>query len=442
VRIVHISAYDASGGAARAAYRLHDGLRRIGQESFMFVAHKATDDPFVFELVRSSNPLDRLLQRVHQKSMSRRLARYQASRPAGLEPFTEDCGEFVKGICKQIPTCDVINLHWVAGFVDYVTFFQNCALRYPIVWTLHDMNPFTGGCHYDEGCMRYRSSCGACPQLGSQEDKDLSRRVWTRKQKAFAFVPPGRMRIVADSRWLAAEARRSSLLRNFPITSIYYGLDVDTFSPRNKLQARGALGIPSGVSVIMFAADSVTNRRKGLATLAGALAGIAPQLDLLLLSVGRGKPAISETVPHMHFGNIGSDRLLSVLYSAADVFVIPSTQEAFGQTALEAMACGTPVIGSEVGGIAEIVRHGVTGYLVPALDSSKLSEVLISLLYDPNRRTEMSDNCRHMVLAEHTLEMQARRYSQLYEIMLGNRRVGRGMGGAFIEDVVNNESRL
>lgn len=436
MRIVHIGTCDSSGGAFRAAYRLHDGLRRIGQDSFMFVASKLTDDPSVLELVRASNPLGRLLRRIHRERIHRRFSRYHTSRPAGLESFTEDCSEYGTNIGEQIPVCDIVNVHWVAGFVDYVPFLQNCASRYPIVWTLHDMNPFTGGCHYNEGCMKYCGSCGACPQLGSQEDKDLSRRVWTRKQKAFAAVPPGRMHIVADSRWLAAEARRSSLLGRFPISPIYYGLDADTFTPRSKLQARGVLGIPLGPSVIMFAADSVTNRRKGLATLADALARMANRLDVLLLSVGRGKPAISETVPHMHFGHVGSDRLLSVLYSAADVFVIPSVQEAFGQTAMEAMACGTPVIGSEVGGIPEIVRHGVTGLLVPACDSSKLSEALTALLQDPIRRAEMSNNCRRMVLAEHTLEIQARRYLQLYEAMLGDRRAGGGQVGSPVDAVV------
>lgn len=173
----------------------------------------------------------------------------------------------------------------------------------------------------------------------------------------------------------------------------------------------------------MFAAELMTIRRKGLGTLVEAMNEMAAQKNLVLLSVGRRMPELPAAIPHFHFGHVNSDVFLSILYSAADVFVIPSVQEAFGQTALEAMACGTPVVDSAVGGIPEIVQDDVTGYLVPALSAGALSEAILRLLKDPEKRAGMSEQCRRLVLENHTLEVQARRYETLYhEIGAGKAR--------------------
>jgi glycosyltransferase involved in cell wall biosynthesis len=414
VRILHISTEDTSGGAARAASRLHTGLLRLGHDSKMLVAQRTSDDPTVARINRAATPYRSLVRAMDRYQISRSLKPYVKSRPAGLDRFSVDRSEYAVDLIDGIPEADVVNLHWVADFVDYQKFFKCHGKRFPLVWTLHDMNVFTGGCHYDEGCEKFAASCGACPQLGSTGEHDLSRKVWSRKQKAFEHVAAGNLHIVADSEWLAGEATRSSLLRGLPITAIHYGLDAETFAPRNKLHARGALGIPADASVIMFAAELMTIRRKGLGTLVEAMHELAAQRNLMLLSVGRRMPELPAAVPHFHFGHVSSDFFLSILYSAADLFVIPSVQEAFGQTALEAMACGTPVVGSAVGGIPEIVQNGVTGFLVPASSPGALRDAILKLLEYVDQRSVMSANCRRLVLENHTLEVQARRYENLY----------------------------
>jgi glycosyltransferase involved in cell wall biosynthesis len=413
VRILHISTEDISGGAARAASRLHAGLLRLGHDSKMLVAQRTSDDPTVVRIDRVATPYRSLVRAIDRYEISRSLKPYVKSRPAGLDRFSVDRSEYAVDLRDGIPDADLVNLHWVADFVDYVEFFKCHGKRAPLVWTLHDMNVFTGGCHYDEDCGKFAASCGACPQLGSTDWHDLSREVWLRKTKAFERAT-GNLHIVADSEWLAGEAARSSLLRGLPITAIHYGLDTETFAPRNKLHARGALGIPADTSVIMFAAELMTIRRKGLGTLVEAIHEMAAQRNLMLLSVGRRMPELPPAIPHFHFGHVSSDFFLSILYSAADLFVIPSVQEAFGQTALEAMACGTPVVGARVGGIKEIVQDGVTGLLVPALSPGELRDAILRLLKGPEKRTAMSANCRRLVLENHTLEAQARRYESLY----------------------------
>ena len=420
MKILHLNTHQF-GGAARAVHRLHAGLRRLGHDSILFLPNWSTADPDVMELNHGSSLLTRLARRVRRRRIHGSFARYQA-RPDGYELFSDDRSEYGPELPRQLPRSDVIHLHWVAGFVDYTSFFARALIQTPVVWSLHDMNAFTGGCHYDDGCGKYAASCGACPQLGSREEDDLSRQIWRRKREALAGLRPGGLHIVANCQWLAAEAARSSVLQGHPVSLIPYGLDVETFAPRDRLHARSVLGVPADAAVVLFVADIVTNRRKGFAVLAEALAGLSRPPNLFLLSLGSGTPALSAGMPHIHFGHVAGDRLLSVIYSAADVFVIPSLQDAFPQTALEAIACGTPVIGSAVGGIPDIVRPGVTGYLVPPRDARALGAVIAELLENPARRAEMSANCRRIAGEEYSLEVQARRYAQLYEKVLADFR--------------------
>ena len=431
LKITHLSTEDISGGAARAAARLHAGLLRIGHDSRMVVAHRSSDDPAVSTLTRAASPYKSMVRAIERSRIQRGFLPYVKSRPAGSDMFSDDRSDYAADLPDGISPSDVMNLHWVAGFVDYARFFAIYGKSVPVIWTLHDMNVFTGGCHYDEGCGKFTAACGACPQLGSTDQNDLSRKIWSRKTKTFERLDATDLSIVADSKWLASEASRSSLLRKFPITSIPYGLDTETFSPRNRPDVRGALGIPLDASVIMFAAEVMTIKRKGLPTLVDALRAMAATANLLLLSVGRRMPDLPASIPHRYFGHVNSDVFLSLLYSAADVFVIPSIQEAFGQTALEAMACGTPVIGSAVGGIPEIVADNVTGYLVPPSSPEALRHAIVKLLSDPEKRAEMSANCRRVVLEGHTLEAQARSYEGVYRKMVRtDQKSGRNSGHA------------
>ncbi len=418
LRVVHVASSDVNGGAARAANRLHQGLRLLGHDSRMLVAQRLGDDPSVVSFFPSRRFPDRVARVLRRRRIAADFAPYRATRPAGFEAFSDDRSEYGPEVPRQLPPCDVVNLHWVAGFVDYEAMLAGIPRGVPVVWTLHDMNVFTGGCHYDDGCGRFARACGACPQLGSRDEHDLSRQVWLRKRNVFGAA--GRpLHVVADSEWLAAEARRSSALAGVPVTSILYGLDTGVFAPRDPAAARAELGIPAGARVVLFVADSVENRRKGFPLLLEALGGMRDAPGLLLLSIGRGRPAVPGGLPHLHFEHVASDRLLSILYSAADVFVIPSLQEAFGQTALEAMACGTPVVGFDAGGIPEMVRPGVTGLLARCGDVAGLREAVLALLSDDELRARMGASCRELAAREHGLEVQARRYAELYRALLG-----------------------
>ena len=425
MRIVHVSTSDVRGGASRAAFRLHQGLRRLGHDSSMLVWDRAGCDPAVRAFVPSTGLVDRVARRVRQRGI---VSDLRAVRSGGHELFTHHRSQFGPEVARQLPECDVLQLHWTSGFLDYPDFFRNLPPGVPVVWTLHDMNPFTGGCHYDGGCGGYRRACGSCPQLVSGVERDLSRRVWLGKHEALSQLGRRPVHVVADSDWLAEEARQSSLLGGFPVSTIYYGLDTAVFAPRGRAAARRALGIPEGARVVLFVADSVEDRRKGLSYLVEALAGTAGDPDLLLVSIGRGDPAIGEGARHLHLGRVDDDDRLSLVYSAADVFVIPSLQEAFGQTALESVSCGTPVVGFAAGGIPEIVRPGVTGALGPPGDAAALRGAVESILRDPEEAARLSESCRRVALEEHGLERQARRYVDLYSGLLGKPGASAGSG--------------
>ncbi|MFH1130453.1 MAG: glycosyltransferase family 4 protein [Pseudomonadota bacterium] len=420
VKVIQIDTLAVGGGAARAAYRLTVALRRLGVDSTKLVE---SHDIYRPEVELFDKPMDlssRVIRVLRREYLRLGIARYRETELLGNEFFTEDRSKYGASLVSRLRDCDVINLHWIGGFVDIPSFFTKVPQRTPVVWTLHDMNPFTGGCHYDHGCGRFIGSCGACPQLGSNQKRDFSRQIWQRKKNAFDKVEPEWLQLVAASSWISDVVKTSSLMGRFPVTVIPHGLDLEVFAPRNRSFARTILGIPQEAKVVLFSAHALETRRKGFPVLVEALAELKKIPSLLLVSLGHGASEIPGHLEYMRLGHVDNERLLSLVYSAADIFVAPSLQEMFGLTVLEAMACGTPAVGSDVGGIREIIRHDVSGLLVPPGDPKLLGSAISELLNDPARLTTMSEDCRRIAIEEYDIELQARRYLELYEKVLAH----------------------
>src|ERR1019366_4607030 len=196
------------------------------------------------------------------------------------------------------------------------------------------------------------------------------------------------------------------------------GLDVEAFAPRNRAFARDTLGLPQQAKVLLFAAHTVSERRKGFSLLVEALAGLREDPNLFLLAVG-GYSAVEQIgIPCCPLGYISNERLLSIVYSAADLCVVPALQETGPMIAIESLACGTPVVGFPAGDMPDIVRPGLTGLLVPLGDSQALREGIRGMLARPEALAEMRLNCRQIAVGEYSLEILARRYISLYETML------------------------
>ncbi len=378
----------------------------------MLVASRFSDDPHVTEIVRSRNLMARLRRRGWRHVLRWSEARYASTRRAPY--FFDDRSELGADLVRQLPPCEVFNLHVICKFADFRSFFRSIARRSSLVWTLHDPIPFTGGCHHFDSCRRFNDGCGACPELGSSDESDLSHEIWQRKKAAYSYIPDGRLHLVAPSRWLAGEARQSKLLGRFPVSVIPYGLDTEVFSPRNRAAARDVLGILPGTRMILFAASSIRNPKKGFTMLAEALAPLPADAGIQLVSVGSNAVSPNIRLPHMTLGYVENDRILSLIYSAADLYVTPTLVEAMGNTVMESMSCGTPVVGFDTGGVPDMVRNGVSGFVVPKGDTAALRHAILRVLDNPALRAELAANCRRIAVAEYDLLIQARRYLELY----------------------------
>lgn len=415
LRTLQVCSSDLSGGAARAAWRLYRGLRVIGEPSTMFVWNRRSDDEHVVHFAPPRDTMNLVRRRARSVWINRIWQCRPRSVAPGYDAFTEDRSRFGKTPLAQMPEADIINLHWIAGMLDLSTLID-MTLWQPVVWTLHDMNPFTGGCHFDMSCGRWLFDCGCCPQLLSMRKSDRSHYSFLRKNRIYSRLPSSRFSIVAPSRYMADLARSSPLLERFDVRAIPNGLDAEVFSPTDKMTARRQLGLPLERPIVLFVAQSVENRRKGCQFTIDALKGLGDRLTLV--SVGSGKSAGGDS--QIHLGEIGDDRRLSLIYSAADVFAMTSIQDNLPNTILEAMACRTPTVAFDVGGIGEMVRPGRTGALVSAGDVGALRSAILELLGNSQMLEALRQNCRQVVELEYTLIHQAKAYRELYGQVLSN----------------------
>ena len=413
LRVTQVSTSDEIGGAARATHRLHRALRVAGVESRMLVAHRRQRDARadVVEL-NAAAPAPAFLGQALFR-LGRRWHRPPVRRAGAFFTFDWSCTGW--RLPSQLPETDVLNLHWVADLLDYRT-LPRLAGHAPVVWTFHDMNAFTGGCHYSGGCERFRGMCGACPQLATSDGEwDLTRRVLLRKQAAFARLPRDRFVVVCPSAWLAAQAGHSVLLQGCDIRVIPNGIDTREFSPVEKGEARRRLRLPANAKIVLFVADSVTDQRKGLPLLRDAVAALRTVPGILVVTLGRNPGGLEFDVPCRHLGELSDAARLRDAYGAADVFAIPTREDNLPNTILEAMACGTPVVGFRVGGVGEAIVDRCTGLLAEPENANDLAVALRRMLTDGELRRTCADNGRRRAEVEYGVELQAQRYLVLYE---------------------------
>jgi glycosyltransferase involved in cell wall biosynthesis len=371
-----------------------------------------------------------LARRWRQKQIDDARRPYADTRPRTASFFSDDRSMYADQVTAQLPDCALVHLHWVAGLIDYRTFFQTLPPHVPIVWTLHDMNPFTGGCHVAYDCDQYRGTCGSCPQLGSHDAGDLTNVIHDRKRQAFDTLPADRLHIVTPSRWMADQARNSSLLARYPITHIPYGVDTTLFAPRDRRFARDVCQIPQDATVILFVAYRLDSPVKGLGTLASALDGVRPHAPLCLVTGGEGTPPVDVPARHLNVGYEGNERVMALLYAAADLVAVPSVLDNLPSTVLEAMACGVPVVGSAVGGIRDMIRPDETGLLVPPGDVGALRDAIQRLLDNRDICTAMAAEARRVAVAEYDRSIEGRRILELYKAMMAGSPTDKGVPDA------------
>lgn len=402
-----LSTADIDGGAARAAYRLHQGLQAIAVPSQMLVSSKLSFDKTV----------------IAQKTALTKLGTLVNGWPLKVYPkrdrtmFSPQWFPDQVGVKAAQLNPDLINLHWVCnGYLQIETLAK---LNKPLVWTLHDMWPFTGGCHYTQECDRYTNSCGACPQLKSNKNRDLSHSIWKRKLRSWKDLD---LTVVAPSFWLAQCAKASSLFKDFRVEVIPHGLNTEIYKPIERQFARRLLNLPGDKQLVLFGAASgaVGDSRKGFHLLQSALqklskAGWQDKIELVIFGASQSDRPIDLGFRTHYLGRLHDDIALALVYSAADVMIVPSIQEAFGQTATESIACGTPVVSFKATGLKDIVAHQQTGYLANPFEVEDLAKGIAWVLEDNERYQKMRVSAREKAEREFTLELQAQRYLSLFK---------------------------
>lgn len=401
-----LNSYDV-GGAARAVLRLNKGLQSIGIESQVQVQFQSK------KLNGIESP------QMWQEKFAARLKIYLDALPVRFykkRPLLNFTPAFVPDtILKRIDRLkpDIIHLNWMAnGFLRLENLKK---FNRPLVWTLHDSWAFTGGCHTPFGCTKYCQCCGACPVLGSNNEYDLSRWVHFRKRRAWKDL---NLTIVTPSNWLADCARSSSLFRNNYVQVIPNGLDTSVFMPYDKSLARQFLHLPINKKIILFGAkNATTDRNKGYHNVLESLEKLATKSSYEFVIFGSShniKTHIDGINIH-HFGVIDDDTILSKLYSAADVMVVPSIQESFGQTASEAMSCGTPVVAFATTGLIDIIDHQQNGFLARPYDTGALADGIEWIFNEIGRSNSLSLLARKKAEAVFSIEHVASQYAELYD---------------------------
>lgn len=412
MRIVHVTAFDSLGGAGRTAYRLHAGLLARGVDSQMFVRVKDRDDPTVHAAASAADRVWPLL-RDRLERIPRKLYRRRRNTPFTAALYGSTSIQQLAALRPRI-----VHLHWLGP--AFVQLGDVRSLGVPVVWTLHDSWPFTGGCHVPPDCDRFRERCGRCPALGSAATRDLSRLGWLRKRRALRGL---NLVAVTPSRWMAERARSSSLLGSTPVLVIPNGLDTDLFRPVDQAVARQVLRIPGGRPVLLYGAMyGNLDPNKGLDLLREALQRLpdhgVPAVRLLVLGSGR-VPGLD--LPHVEVQSLGivtSDEMIVMALNAADAAVVPSRLENFPNAALEAAACGRPVAAFDTSGIPEIVRDGETGRLARAFDAADLARAIGDLLGDPAASRAMGERARRRAVEGHSIPAFVSPYAGLYERMM------------------------
>jgi len=383
----------------------------------MLVRHKHTNDPRVQTYTGPRDLWSRADRTLRRAWINHR---EKQSRASGIAGLTDPRADLLRTAVPELADADIINLHKTEHFADVPALLACLPASKPVVITLHDLSPITGGCDYPGECDRFTKQCGRCPLLGAHREQDYSRMIFQKRQAAYGTRQ--NFALAANSQWTWENARRSGLTAGCRNEVIHYGLDQTIYHPENRAIAREAFGIHPGEQVICFAAHDLSLKHKGGAQLAAALAGLNFTGTIHLLTMGAGRIKAPAQFRHTHFGRIESDQLQSLIYRAADVFVIPSLDEAFGQTALEAVACGTVVAGFAVGGIVDIVHNNLNGLLVQRGDPAALSGALNNLLRDEALRSRWRETCVTWISARFSYAKNAAKYIALYESLFRPRQ--------------------
>ena len=427
MKVTHFSTFDTAGGAARAALRLHEALLRADCDSHMVVLRKFGTSTHCERVLPGGWRNEARLEAV---ATLNNVVKYRYRADEAFSHEIDSLSAPTSGLLRRAQGSTILNLHWTR---ELVTAHQARTLAErtgaAVVWTLMDLAPLTGGCHYMIGCERYTQRCGCCPRLRSTREWDASRRNWNRRRREYARTP---LTLVACNDWTLQKVRRSSLLHDTRCEVIPLAIDTGVFRPIATPLAREILGIRADARVVFCGALQMGQQRKGqadlleaLERLPGALGDNIDPSSVLLLTAGGHDFASDRHMPFpiLHLGMLGDDRSLALAYCAADVFVSASLEDAGPMMVNEALACGTPVAAFDIGTAADWVRPGHGGALAKVGDPEGLARAIATVLQH-QAPVALRSTCRETAVASYSPSVVAGRYHALYCELAGSRMKG------------------
>lgn len=413
--VLHLSTFHLEGGAGVAATRLHRALLKSGIDSNMLVPNLQTEELHATGLSTAKS----LSGSSWRRFVGERLYFYPQEKDASIR-FAFSPAAVGADISEHplVQQADIIHLHWINfGFLSLSSLEKLFSLGKPIVWTLHDMWTFTGGCHYSRGCERYLSQCQYCPYLAKPDAYDISFQQFERKQDIYKKP---KMALVSPSLWLDKLVKSAALTQHLQSLSIPNCIDTDFFKPIDKTEVRQKLNLPESKKLILFAGANTADPRKGFVFLKQALeqsGDWAKDIEVLLLGKANPEMIALFPVPVHYLGKISDPAEMVNAYNTADAIVVPSLEDNLPNTIMEAMACGTPAVGFATGGIPEMINHQVNGCIALQGSAQSLAEAMEWVLNVENNAI-LAQNARKKVLEMYAESVVASCYDQLYQSLL------------------------
>lgn len=444
MRVIHFS-HNVNDGGGKSAYRLHKALRREGIDSIMLVYRKVCDDDTVIQvcnthLMNIANPIKSNMDIVRRGieflffilcQLYSKLLKHRWCVPAAFNfdiPYTS-----IRDLKKYIKNADIICLHSIQGFLssrlirDIYRF-----VKVPIVWTLMDIEPLTGGCYFNNGCERFAGLCGNCPQINKRKKRDISRLILEKKQKNLSSLP---IIFVAPNSYCQGCILKSSLFKHNRIKKIFLGVDATIFKKIDKKQARRMLNLPEDAKIILFGCFNFNDKRKGADYLKKALKImpdiLPPNKDTLLdstilLTFGNRNGFDFSNIPFkwVHLHELKDEISLALAYQATDIFVSPSIDDIGPMEINEAFVSGLPIVAFELGTAIDLVQQQELGYIAKKYDVKDFA-VGISRYILAEDKNKITGNIDLKQIC--SLDFQAKQYCLLFKKLLSNNKAQKSL---------------
>ena len=426
MRVLHINETSHRGGAARAMRRLHSALIGKGHDSRFLVGRSIDPEDPDINLIWDEVSQFRSIENSIKSRIGNQFEKY-----IGIHPWANRTNIRITDT-PLYQWADIIDLRNLFGGYFNLWSLPALTAHKPVVWRMPDLWATTGHCAYPYDCERWRTGCFDCPLLTSKGRLkvepnptiwDGTRRVWRSKK---ALYEKSQIHIIVTTKWMHDQVKQSILGNALSINIISNGVDLNIYKPRSKKEARTKLGIPTEEPILLWAAGSRGNYRKGYRLVVDALESIQKsdgKIPLLITMGGAKGWDEEETLQRVkHFGYIRDPENQALLFAAADGFLCSTLADAQPQTALESLACGTPIIAFDIGPMPGLAINGKTGYLVPKIDSASLSGSITKFLEDVEGQVKMGEFCRQEALQKYDLKKQTDQYVVLYERILSERK--------------------